>query len=249
MRYGEYILAPCHCQAAPLHKSKAHAIPTKPHPPILRPRQAHSMPQRSYWIPGASRTNNAMSAASHALPPLRTWGTPAKNPRDRGHFSWAMPRCGRCHLRNSDQKPSSVCPCTAPRPSPSALRAHAPRPWLTRLWPSPQLHRRAYRLYASVYTRVPIQALGTVMLGRALPVGFRVLNAALADVCGLTRGVEDTIWPASFADRLITLTIIDEKLEVDLHGWTPVSDRRMGGPPCAPSSHATPPESNKSVIL
>src|SRR4030095_9488395 len=36
---------------------------------------------------------------------------------------------------------------------------------------------------------------------------------------------------------------------VDLHGWTPVRDRGMRCRQYTPSSHATTPESNKSVIL
>jgi hypothetical protein len=35
------------------------------------------------------------------------------------------------------------------------------------------------------------------------------------------------VWPAQLADGLITLHIIDEMLDVDLHGWTPVRDRGM----------------------
>ena len=48
-------------------------------------------------------------------------------------------------------------------------------------------------------------------------------------------------------DGLITLPIIDEMLDVDLHGWTPVRDRAMGGRQYTPSSHATTLESKKSV--
>src|SRR5215470_10248936 len=45
---------------------------------------------------------------------------------------------------------------------------------------------------------------------------------------------------------LITLHLIDEMLDVDLHGWTPVRDRSMRCRQYTSSSHATTPESNKS---
>src|SRR5215471_15923668 len=64
-----------------------------------------------------------MSAGSNALPRLRTLCTNSKKPRYRGSFSCAMPRCGRCQLRNSDQKPSIVFTWTSHQPSPSSSRA------------------------------------------------------------------------------------------------------------------------------
>jgi len=82
---------------------------------------------------------------------------------------------------------------------------------------------------------------------RALTSGFRVIKATLDDVLRRTRGARDAIRPAQLADGLITLGIIDETLDVDLHGWTPVRDRRMEWHQCTPSSHVTTPESNKSV--
>jgi hypothetical protein len=76
---------------------------------------------------------------------------------------------------------------------------------------------------------------------------FFVITAALDDLFRLTSWARDPIRPAQLVDGLIALDIIDEMLDVDLHGWTPVKDRRMGWHQCTPSSHATPPESNKSV--
>src|SRR5262249_29377027 len=76
---------------------------------------------------------------------------------------------------------------------------------------------------------------------------FRVITATLDGVFGLTRGTHDAVGPAQFTNRLITLHIVDEILDVDLHGWTPVRDRGMGCRQYTPSSHATTLESKKSV--
>jgi hypothetical protein len=76
---------------------------------------------------------------------------------------------------------------------------------------------------------------------------FRVIKATLDDVFGLTRGTLDAIGPAQLTNSLITLHIIDEILDVDLHGWTPVRDREMGWYQCTPSSNATTLESKKSA--
>jgi hypothetical protein len=73
-----------------------------------------------------------------------------------------------------------------------------------------------------------IKAFVTVVTLIALTVGFRVIKAALDDLFGFTRGAVHAVWPAQFADGLITLRIIDEILDVDLHGGTPVRDRGMG---------------------
>ena len=73
-----------------------------------------------------------------------------------------------------------------------------------------------------------IKACVTVMTLIALTGRFRVITATLDDVCGLTRGTLDAIGPAQLTHSLITLHIIDEILDVDLHGWTPVRDREMG---------------------
>jgi hypothetical protein len=76
---------------------------------------------------------------------------------------------------------------------------------------------------------------------------------------GLQEGEQDTqrvvrhrrihdpgIQQEPLADSLITLHIIDEMLDVDLHGWTPVRDRGMRWHQYTRSSHATTPEANKS---
>ncbi len=91
-----------------------------------------------------------------------------------------------------------------------------------------------------------IKARVTVVTRVALAGGFRVIIAALNDVFRLTRGAGDTVWPASFAYRLITLHIIDQILDVDLHRWTPVWDREMGWHQYTTSSNSTTLESNKS---
>src|SRR5215470_2243570 len=87
----------------------------------------------------------------------------------------------------------------------------------------------------------------TVVTRIALTGGFRVIKATLDDVLRLTRRTRDAIGPAQLTHSLITLHIIDEMLDVDLHGWTPVRDRSMRCRQYTSSSHATTPESNKSV--
>jgi hypothetical protein len=62
-----------------------------------------------------------------------------------------------------------------------------------------------------------------------------------------TAWARDAIRPAQLADGLITPHTIDEMLDVDLHGWTPVRDRRMGWHQGPLSSYATTPESKKSA--
>jgi hypothetical protein len=81
----------------------------------------------------------------------------------------------------------------------------------------------------------------------ALTGRFRVIKATLDDVFGLTRGTRNAVGPAQLTNRLITLDIIDEILDVDLHGWTPVRARGMGCRQYTPSSNATTLESKKSV--
>src|SRR5712691_4869148 len=66
-----------------------------------------------------------------------------------------------------------------------------------------------------------IKAVVTVVALIALTGGFRVIKATLDDMLRLTRGALDAIGPAQLADGLITLHIIDEMLDDDLHGWTP----------------------------
>src|SRR5467141_1683178 len=92
-----------------------------------------------------------------------------------------------------------------------------------------------------------IKACVTVVALRALTGRFRVINATLDDVFGLPRGTPDAVGPAQLTNRLRTLDIIDEILDVDLHGWTPVRARGMGCRQYTPSSHATTLESKKSA--
>jgi hypothetical protein len=56
----------------------------------------------------------------------------------------------------------------------------------------------------------------------ALPGRFRVITAALNNLCGLTSWARDAVWPAQIADSLITWNSIDELLDIALHRWTPV---------------------------
>src|SRR5262249_15127970 len=92
-----------------------------------------------------------------------------------------------------------------------------------------------------------IKAFGAVVTLIALTGWFRIIKATLDDVFGLTRGTRDAVGPAQLTNSLITLHIIDETLDVDLHDWTPVRDRSMRCRQYTSPSHATTPESNKSV--
>ncbi len=91
-----------------------------------------------------------------------------------------------------------------------------------------------------------IKASVTVVTLVALTGGFRVIKTTLDDVFGLTRGAGDTVRPASFAYGLITLNLIDQILDVDLHRWTPVRGWNMGSHQYTTSSNSTTLESNKS---
>ena len=91
-----------------------------------------------------------------------------------------------------------------------------------------------------------IKAFVTVVTFVALTGRFRVIKAALDNLFGFTRGACDAVWPTQFADGLITLYIIDEILDVDLHRWTPVRGWDMKWPQCTPSSNPTTLESNMS---
>src|SRR5262249_8757036 len=63
-----------------------------------------------------------------------------------------------------------------------------------------------------------IKAFVTVVTFIALTGRLRVIKAALDDLVGLTRWAGETIWPAQLTDGLITLDIIDEIRDIDLHG-------------------------------
>jgi hypothetical protein len=65
----------------------------------------------------------------------------------------------------------------------------------------------------------------------------------------LTSGTLDATGPAQFANGLITLDIIDEILDVDLHAWAPVRDHGMEWRQYTPSSNTTTPDPNKSVKI
>src|SRR6266446_3728902 len=92
-----------------------------------------------------------------------------------------------------------------------------------------------------------IKACVTVVALRALTGRFRVIKATLNNLLRLTRGTHNAVGPAQLTNRLITLHLVDEILDVDLHGWTPVRDRGMGCRQYTPSSHATTLESKKSA--
>src|SRR2546422_3459882 len=92
-----------------------------------------------------------------------------------------------------------------------------------------------------------IKAFVAVVALIALTGRFRVITATLDGVFGLTRGTHAAVGPAQFTNRLITLHLVDEILDVDLHGGTPVRDRGMGCRQYTPASHATTLESKKSV--
>jgi hypothetical protein len=91
-----------------------------------------------------------------------------------------------------------------------------------------------------------IKAGVTVFAFIALTVRFRIIEAALDNLFGLTRGAVNTIWPAQVADDLITLHIIDQVLDIDLHRWTPVRGGKMGWHQYTTSSNSMTLESNKS---
>jgi len=55
----------------------------------------------------------------------------------------------------------------------------------------------------------------------ALTGRFRVIKAALDDLLRLARWTRDALWPAQLTDGLITLDVIDQILDIDLHRWIP----------------------------
>src|SRR5262245_52980558 len=105
------------------------------------------------------------------------------------------------------------------------------------------------RLMMSGKNRVSqiIKALVTVVTLIALTSGFRIIKAALDEVLRRTRGTGDAIWPTQLPHSLITLDVIDQVCDIDLHRWTPVRGRRMGWHQYIPTSHSTTLESNMSV--
>src|SRR5919201_6674620 len=92
-----------------------------------------------------------------------------------------------------------------------------------------------------------IKTLVTVVTFIVLTSWFRVIKATLNNLFRLTRGTHNAVGPAQLTNRLITLHLVDEILDVDLHGRTPVRDRGMGCRQYTSSSHATTLESNKSA--
>src|SRR5712691_1930040 len=92
-----------------------------------------------------------------------------------------------------------------------------------------------------------IKAFITVVTLITLTSRFCIIKAAFDHMLRLTRRTCDAIGPAQLTNGLITLHVIDEMLDVNLHDWTPVRDRKMGWRQYTPSSNATTLESKKSV--
>ncbi len=67
-----------------------------------------------------------------------------------------------------------------------------------------------------------IEAFVTAVTFIALMGGFCVVKAALDDSFGLTGRAVNTFCPAQLVRGLITLNIIDQILDIDLHRRTPV---------------------------
>jgi len=91
-----------------------------------------------------------------------------------------------------------------------------------------------------------IKAFITIMTRIALTGRFGVIKATLDDMLRLTRGTPDAIGPSQLTNALITLHVIDEIFEVNLHVWTPVRDGGIRCRQSTPSSNATTLESNMS---
>src|SRR5712671_498880 len=62
----------------------------------------------------------------------------------------------------------------------------------------------------------------------ALTRWFRVSKATLHNLWRRTRGTHNAVGPAQLTHCLRTRHLVDEMLDVDLHGRTPVRDRGMG---------------------
>src|SRR2546428_4546561 len=92
-----------------------------------------------------------------------------------------------------------------------------------------------------------IKAFITVVTLITLTSRFCIIKAAFDHMLRRTRGTGDAIGPAQLTNGLITLHVIDEMLDVNLHDWTPVRDREMGWRQYTPSSNAATLESKKSA--
>ena len=89
------------------------------------------------------------------------------------------------------------------------------------------------RLMMSSKNRVGqiIEALVTVVTLIALTSWFRIIQAALDDVLRRTRWTCDAIGPTQLPHSLITLDVIDEMRDINVHRCTPVWVRNMGWHP------------------
>jgi hypothetical protein len=67
----------------------------------------------SIRVPGSYVSKRSSRAPNNALPRRLTLCTNSKNPKYNGKLSCEMPRCGRSHDLNRDQKPSIVLTCTS----------------------------------------------------------------------------------------------------------------------------------------
>src|SRR5262249_42382039 len=63
-----------------------------------------------------------------------------------------------------------------------------------------------------------IKTFVTVVTFIALASWFRVIKATLHNLFRLTRGTHNAVGPAQLTNRLITLHLVDEICDVDLHG-------------------------------
>jgi len=70
--------------------------------------------------------------------------------------------------------------------------------------------------------------------------GRRQKTVCISYPLGLTRGARDAVWLAQLTYRLITVTIIDQVLDIDLQCWTPGMVWDMGCRPYTASSKSCP---------
>jgi hypothetical protein len=94
-----------------------------------------------------------------------------------------------------------------------------------------------------------LQAWGTVGTRRALPGRCRGLPAARDGRCGLPRGADAPVGPASWADRRLARSLIKQMRDVALRRWTPVRGENMGAQSVDDGLTFHTLESNKSVGL